>query len=311
MTTIIIDKQIAECTLVRRICERHARTSDFGLHHAYSQGISMKLALSAFAALLIFPSVAQAQSCDALIDQTIVVSTFEDIVGKIPHVEPKGEFETTAQFEARKASASVSLPTSPFFVNLSTEVMMNNLKYDADRGVFRLNSYTFNASSYDSEINRGFKSPFREMEKSNYRMVGVKLKSETKTLRSYEASNGFGAVTVVNEQTVTNYELFEGFRHGSLLDSGLWEKGGSSSDVVGEIAMPPAEAQLAKPHLRAAIMFFTKDPYYIDINSFGPLPTRDSPYDITYRTMAIVGDMQCALIYDDRTMKVAWSRETY
>ena len=85
----------------------------------------------------------------------------------------------------------------------------------------------------------------------------------------------------------------------------------TSGGIVGQIEMSAADAQNAKPHLRTAVKFVSKAPFYVEAVSSGESPTRDMPYDIIYNTVALIGDMQCAVVYDDRTKTVLWAKETY
>ena len=273
----------------------------------------MKFSWLGCAALTFYASTAQAQMCDALINQSITVSTFEEIAAQLPKVAKKGEFETTEQFEARRLAASNNVPTKPFFVGISKGEGLGQLKYDADAGAFGVTAYVFNATYFSSKLSDAYGSPFRGQKSTWNRMVGVGLKSDSKDIGSYEATNGFGAKTLVKKQIVSEYELFEGFRKGSYEDSNFWpsERGSSGQSIVGQIEMSAADAQNAKPHLRTAVKFVSKAPFYVEAVSSGESPTRDMPYDIIYNTVALIGDMQCAVVYDDRTKTVLWAKETY
>lgn len=253
---------------------------------------------------------AYSQTCDAQVGRNIQVTPFDALVAQAPTVEPKGEFETTAEFEARKAAATRTAPKNPVFVELTPATSTRGLTYDADRAVFQINDYVFNADSYYTELRTAFGSPLRTNGFGS--LIGVRLGRASEDIGNYEATNAFGAKTLVQRRNVTYYELVEGVPS-KTGGSSFWvrPKGTYGDAIVGELPVPIADAQEMKQHLRPIVMFLPKAPFYVEVKSAGPSPTRDFPYDMAITTKALVGDMQCALLIDNRTMTVLWSRPTY
>ena len=63
--------------------------------------------------ILITTGAANAQNrCAAYVGKTVALTTVEDAIAGFAHLTPKDEFETTAQFKARRAAAlrGVTIP---------------------------------------------------------------------------------------------------------------------------------------------------------------------------------------------------------
>lgn len=260
----------------------------------------------------LFATTAHARDCDSLVRQAITITPFEELASRAPKLEPKGEFETASQYEVRKAAALENKPKTPAFVAIKGGAPERGLGYDADRGVFAINDHAFNAVSFRSVLLEAYNSPFRSTGFGTL-MIGVELGRDTQDLGAYEASNAFGAKVLIKQQVQTRYELVEGPMNGySSTASAFWQrpKRTYGEAPVGELVAIPSEAQEIKPHILPAVMFSFQPPYFVEANSTGPTPARDFPYDIGITVKALVGDMHCAVLYDDRTMTVLWSRPT-
>ena len=249
---------------------------------------------------------ATAQTCTDLKGSVITVSTFDHLAKAVPTIAPKDEFETTAQYEARKAAAASSGPSGPVYI----EVPHDNdgfIKYNADLGAFEINAGHFKGGYYLTELDN-YSGPFDKG--SNYRsnLVGVGLTNDIEVTETYTATNGFGAEVEVFKRNVTRHELVEGLKEFSTVEASIWE--GSSYETVGVLTVPPAEARDVSPRLRTAVLFSPTAPFYVEHVDVGPSPKRDRPYEDVITTKALVGDLQCAVVYDTADMSVQWAKET-
>ena len=85
-------------------------------------------------------SVAHAQ-CPLLIGDKVTVESPESAWTALQsNTLEKGEFETTAQFEARKASSNISSIDTAI---IQTTVDRDEIKYDADNGQFTIVTYAW------------------------------------------------------------------------------------------------------------------------------------------------------------------------
>lgn len=250
------------------------------------------------------PTAALYPCMETLKGKSITITPFEAIADAVPVVSPKDQFETTAQYEARKAAASPQLPSGPLFMRVESGGRNNQLlKYDADRSAFIIDQDVLGGSSF-----RWGYSVFKVYVPEN-RYVGALLKSTKNITGSYKASNAFGAKTEVTTVDVTDHVIVEGY---GKLDYGVSTLlPGTAASAKGYLAVPQETAKDLSPRLRAAIMFTLKAPYFVTDVLDGSEPTFNDPIKTREITKAIVADMHCSLIYDIADNSVIWAFPTY
>lgn len=259
-----------------------------------------------FGTLALTAQSIEAQECMALKGNVINPLSFEQLQLAMPKIPKKDEFETTAQYNARVAESGAKAPTGPMFINLEAQFKSSYLQYDADRSVFSISAFDFNGGYFNSSLS-GFRGPYKS---SSYkeRLVGVLVSRNVELEDSYTATNGYGAKVEVQKRIISKYELVEGNKKFKFNQSALWD--GKSIGEVGTLAVPPELARDIKQRLKSAVMFIPKEPFIIKNISFGSSPTRKSPYKDTIITSALVGDIKCAVIYDNADNSVQWAYAT-
>lgn len=253
------------------------------------------------------PQVPLYPCMESLKGKAITITPFETIANVVPIVAPKDQFETTAQYEARKAAAVPQFSNEPIFVRVETVGSNNDLlKYDADRGGFiidqnALGGSHFNVSQYD--LFKTLSSDYRD------RYFGAYLKILRKRTGSYKASNTFGTEVEITTIDETDYVIVGG--HGRLDFGKSTLLAGADGSATGFLPAPQNTARELSKRLRAAIMFTPMAPYYATGESNGLKPTVRNPYEEHITTKAIIGDMKCSVIYDGADNTVLWAYPTY
>ncbi len=97
-------------------------------------------AAPAILALIFWQGPIAAQThCSEFTGRTVTTETFAEVRAKIGSIAPKGEYETTAQYQARMAQAS---PGGRRIIAKGVEDR-KYFVYDADTGMLRIQSYAF------------------------------------------------------------------------------------------------------------------------------------------------------------------------
>ena len=96
----------------------------------------MKLLSSLTVAMLIFPAMAHAETCDSYVGQTVTLNSFGSVASILKALPTtRGEYETTAAFEARVASARGTMPETVIIPGIFSSKYVS---YDADTGVLKV-----------------------------------------------------------------------------------------------------------------------------------------------------------------------------
>lgn len=214
----------------------------------------------------------------------------------------KGEFETTAQFEARKASQSL-----PERVLLQVPATQGNYVYDADRQVFRILQSVFaprvflGSLTYDEARRDFFGDPIR----GYLDPLSLSLDSRIEGKGSYEAENAFGAKVTVERKDREEDIVFEhrGRRRANAMDTPFAEHDDFKSKFL-EFPVPIATAPELKPKLRTVVLVKPTEPGLTHLTD-RIAPTRDTPIeaDLTYNVL--IGDIQCVGVRDGQGQLIA------
>lgn len=146
--------------------------------------------------------------------------SLRDLFLKMLPPEPKGEFETTAQFQARVAKAVA--PAGVYAFILDNELAGPRVQYDADAQRFEIKVLE------DFGVIRGNKRD------ASVRAITV---NRSRRERSYEAGNAFGAKVDVTEVAYTSY---------GLVIDGPPPGIGPEREHVFSVPVPVSEAQKVK-----------------------------------------------------------------
>jgi hypothetical protein len=225
-------------------------------------------------------------------------------VQRIPRF--KDEFETTGQFQKRQAPALAKC--QPRYL-LEVPVDPKYVRYDADKQMLTVATYALTntiptpdelASAFGdgSELSKaGVEVKYSTLVSGN---VVWALPYEKKDVGIYDASNSFGVKTTVIKQEWIARCVFD--REGQYRES-VWVADEDadprgSAPVAFEMKADPERARALKQRgLRAAILVAPKAPFHATgVDHF--MPTSRAPFDRTTDVRYLVGDIQCAAIYD-------------
>ncbi len=253
----------------------------------------MKLMISLVVAVAA-AATAEAQSCDQFMGQTVAPVSFDAATAGLGKLTPKGEFETTAQFEARRAASAGSI-RGPLIIEKAPEDR-KYLEYDADAQVLRLKSYAFHNTdlgTWNMLYAAGYNRKIPASTSSN---IDVAISSIDKVVGSHEAQNAYGAKAQIAEIERTIKGIFE--REASFTDRDLFPAAKDSPYVVGAIPLTPAEAMALKPTMRLAFVVVPKEPFLITGTHKVGKTTIANPREITERFSLLIADIQCGLALD-------------
>ncbi|MCA8897864.1 MAG: hypothetical protein R3C00_04620 [Hyphomonas sp.] len=208
----------------------------------------------------------------------------------------KGEFETTAQFEARKAQSA-----APPQALVKVEVDSRKFIYDADNQVFRLfvPELQTTASYRNGYIPKEMKDILGDY---RYGKPVELLASEEETgSREYEASNAYGATTSVTERSFDSDVIFDN-KGRKRLASGddLFQERAEYETAYLEIPVPLADAPAVKGNLSLVALVQPRYPFTLE-NRYRIEPTREYPTDLQTHYMLAFADIQCIGVLDGST----------
>jgi len=241
-------------------------------------------------------SAAKAQDqCASYVGTTIAPISFDSATSKFGKLQPKGEFETTVQYEARKAAA-LQGSTGALIISKAPEDR-KYIEYNADTQKLRVLSYAFHNSNFDpwtafysAKID---KSVLDANTSGNYDVVISQTDLPTGT---YTGTNSFGAKTRIVKVTRTTKAIFDR-KAPSILNDYLFPAA-AKEPVVGEFSLPPAEAAVLKKTMKLAFVVVPKEPYLVRSTSSRGRPTIQNPRDITENFSILIADIQCGLATD-------------
>ncbi len=253
----------------------------------------MKIYRYLAAAILHFPIAAEAQTCDAYVDQIVVQNSFSSVVSTLKALPTtKGEYETTAAFEARVAVARGTMPETVIIPAIFSSKFVN---YDADTGVLKVQAYALRNVNTDYSYVFGYGSKYYE--KVKYSSLGnrevVVFESETPT-GTYVASNAFGAKATVTKVRRLDQAIFEG-EQGNYNEKLFIDQMPGADALLGTLPMSIPEAQAIKTSGKVAFVVQPKWPFYAEGTNLMEA-TISSPLEVTNPIQVIVADIQCGLL---------------
>ncbi len=271
---------VAHCQYLRLIewAEKEAR---------HGGSVMKTIALVAIPTAFMATSANAQSQCDQYVDQIIAPKTFAQAVAALNIPTPKGEFETTAAYQARVAGSG---ETGPLIVSKQPEDR-KYLEYDADRQLFAVKSYFFHNTNFP--VWETFYHAKNGVEAGiTYNNIDVVI-SETETVTgTYESQNSYGAKATVTKITRTYEAIFD--RKANYKETLF-----PSSDVtVGYFPMEISQAQSFKSQVRIAFVVSPKSPYVTRAEfSYGTTTVRN-PTDVKVNATVLNADIQCALLMD-------------
>ncbi len=235
--------------------------------------------------------------------------TFDSVFAQVREIPRfKDEFETTSQFEERQAVARADCEK---LYLIETPVDDEYARYDADKQILVVVTYALtNTRASSDELNAAF-GYGSELRKSGQELgfstissnVMWALPRERRNVGTYDGSNAFGATATITKQEGVARGVFE--REGKYKEN-VWVEAPepykygkeTPEPVAFEIKADPSTAKALKEGgLRAAILVSPAPPFYVTgVDTFSP--TLRAPYDRKTDVRYLIGDIQCAALYD-------------
>lgn len=249
----------------------------------------------AFIAVFLVATPANAQrECQSYVGQTITPFTFEQALARLPIIAPRGEYETTAQYEARRSEAIAGL--EPLIILKDPEDPERCIRYVADAGLLGIQSCAFDNTDFGA-WSAFYGSPHEQALNANVdpsRNIDVVISQRATPSGTYQGQNAFGAIWTVTRVSSATQAIFEG----PSVGVGLFPETGSDH-IVAFLDVTPEEARLIKPRLKLAFVVSAREPFVVQTTHPGRVPvTIQNPYDFTVASTVIIGDIQCGLVLD-------------
>lgn len=238
---------------------------------------------------------AKSALCKSYVGKLVVPATFNALATTLPKRTVKGEFETTAQYQARIAAT----PNSGS-ANLSVLVLpvdRSFVRYDADIGVMLVSAGALNTGEY-SEQTGAEASASLAVRNNVGRGTPVFVGQNEKVIRTYVAHNLFGAAFRVSEIERTTQALH-------LTNTRLFPFAKRDTSPIMGFEVPLAAAPRSKQSLRIALAVLPQAPFFLSYIFKGPEPTASEPNRYTDRASIIVAEAQCALVLNAQNQVLA------
>jgi hypothetical protein len=232
--------------------------------------------------------------CSEYVGQTVAPQSFDSAIKGYTAIAPKGEFETTAAYEARR-NAALGGSTRPLIVSKEPEDR-KFFEYDADAQRMGIKSYAFDNTGFDAWSALYSAGYYGKLDADTSGNLDVVISQTQKPGGTYEASNSFGAKAVVQRIAQTTKVIFQG--KAPSVFAGLFPQADKEPYEIGYLNLSPSEAQQLKPQLRLAFVVEPKEPYVIEgTRSVGDTTVRN-PTDVTEDFAILVADFRCGLLLD-------------
>ena len=244
-------------------------------------------------------SVAYAEQCESYIGNKPALISFEQVIKIFEKFTPKTEFETTAEFTARRKNVIDSLGNDDLIIVKNIpESDRKFIEYDADNKQFKIIKYAFN--NYSVFMEGIFKAV-------NYKMPGyssgrvvtdsIVVNRRDKVIDEYKATNAHGASVLVTKLQRQSHVIFDGGELFSQAQS-------SNSYSLGFIKIEPEAAKKFKESVRVAFVVKTKEPYFFSGSHISSTAKFNNPFDINEDFYVLFASVNCGLIIDESGVAV-------
>lgn len=235
--------------------------------------------------------MAQAR-CSDYVGTTVAAKPFEAVVAALGNTEPRGEFETTAQYQARlRPQAEVGRQV--ILVSRRTREY-GWFMYDADKASLRVASSMFGVLSPETgeAYIYGFKNLFQG---SGFAMGASLMSSDAEVGTSSVLSDTGVSYPVRHIQRTTSIVVER--RIPDPRENLFFEERGT----IGQIAIPVEQARMLKPEMQTALVVEPWSPYLVRKNHQVQGPTPRSPAYVNEAVATLLADIQCGLVLDGQS----------
>lgn len=233
-----------------------------------------------------------------------VIAAIEKLTGS-----QKGEFESTADYNARKAAAL----TAKFLDDSSVEDIFafsvpvgkggkysDGLRYEFNADTGNVNLYALPKSSKYLSLN-GIGAPDYQTNRRESRGLDqFTLSTKIESQSTYQGSNAYGATVTVEKTHMSSAGIaanripFLKFERDFVY---------ANPAVASQFKLDNAQAAAELPELKALIVMKLSEPYVV-YNFTHKEPKRDSPTDISMQAKFLTGDVLGIVYYSGRTGEI-------
>ena len=237
--------------------------------------------------------------CSSYVGASPKTLNFSQASSLLSKLSPKGEFETTGQYEVRLNSALGSLPNPLVIARELREA--DQLTYDADKGALTASKFIFNNSGFDVR-SVFYHAKVEEFTKGagSTNLQSVIFQTEKPT-DSYIGSNVFGKNIRVQKTSETVFVIYD--RPNRQFIDSLF--GSETGNRLGAIQMSPSEAKNFKKTYRTALVVVPKRPYLAKATYLSFEPTIEVPEETRTSATVIFADITCGLLMNAKGDVVA------
>ncbi|WP_374414900.1 hypothetical protein [Novosphingobium colocasiae] len=235
---------------------------------------------------LIAAENAKSELCARYVGTVVTPTTFDALAQTLPKIAAKGEYETTSQYEARKAAALSRAPTGLSVLVLPTD--RDYARYEADDETLFVQAGAFQAGAYSPNVKAQFPA-WSAVARGVPEGTGLFVSDSQRLVRTYTAQNAFGAsfrVSVIDRNTkalhLTTEQLFPFAKF-------------KSSPIMG-MRLPLAKAPQVRQTFKVALVLQPVAPFVVTGMSDEFRPTVREPQEYTDRVTLLVAQPKCGLV---------------
>lgn len=256
--------------------------------------MNIKIAIAAM--MSASSQLAQASVCEPYVGQVVATVDIDDAMAPFKAIGPKGEFEPTAQYEARKQDAISKLGN--ILIVRKTPEDRKHIIYDADTQRLNIVTYAFHNTGLNSDALFGYGAPYEGQMGKGYSNIEVVIEEDETVTERYKASNSYGAETVISKLFRRTRGIFQS-KVSSPKRGDLFPNAAEKPYYAGSISMTPEDAMRLKPSLQLAFVVVPKPPYFLSaLYDYPARPTVARPFEVTNEVSALIADFQCGLVLD-------------
>lgn len=227
--------------------------------------------------------------CKSYIDRVVTPITFGALTANLPNTSPKGEFETTAEYEARLTPASKRASTKPVVV--AVPVDRDYVRYEADAGAMFIQSGSFAEGRYGDDTISDMSGTVGAAETVRGGTPMFHSKGAARLVRTYAARSRGGVAFKVTETERTTNALY-------ITASKLFPFARAKVSPVIGFSAPVARAPQLKATLKLALVVEPHAPFLFR-GAIGPvIPSLGNPDVVRALTNVAVVKARCGLVLD-------------
>lgn len=255
-----------------------------------------------FISSILFTSSVFAQgSCENYLGTEVSLISFDDAFQEITLLPPKGEFETTADYQARVEN--IEIPTQLIIArkaDIASSGDRDLIFYNADTSVLKISEFAFGNMNIGAHLISQYNTPELDFDFNAIFYHSVPFSEEKTSTEHYSASNSYGTTVEVQKDYVDAELLIDPRRAGmsASMFKNLYPYNPTSKEnnnVIGEVNLAPIEAKSVKEAASLAFVVEPSKPYKFMKSYTFPEAKINSPYEKEYSTKVLVAKVQCGL----------------